>query len=572
MMGEKAVETGSRDLYAVLGVASTATQDEIKTAFRRLAAKYHPDRNANDRRAATRFKRVNAAYQVLSDPSKKREYDRLTQPIEDDDGPPSVRMPREEETPKNKPSESEAPKSRPRKSNSAPKDDSSAGAAASSHAYVPPERELLRDNRVVVTDRRVMFPDNEYAFTSLSGARMTHQGRNHYMLLTSIVTLGIVGMVALTPEGGGRWAWFASMSLIGLIVRYAMFTPRYFVRLCSEGGIEFDAAESTSAAWAADVVRAIEDGISRVSPAYAGPQRATAKVSGTMQSMEAVGACGGVVFAAVCVGALFPSNAASSTTESPRSPTAAATSDEAPPTPASEQYTVRPGDSWGGIAARIGITPYALASMNDATVDTTIHPGAVLLVPAGSRLTSAANSTSTARQPTHGSPQPTRRVEARQPHLSTDDEMTISMACTRYQMRGDVTGYQQCKTAMLLTAASTDPAPALDGLPADLATTIQMGCSRYQLSGDLSGHRNCIRLKVAAIAPSSGTVEVTPAATEAQRLTEGTEGMEGKDDQPIRTWHCADRTLQYSTSATACSNHGGVDPTRMPYTLAPRPR
>lgn len=66
-----------RDPYAVLGVDRSATQDEIKSAFRKLAARHHPDRNPGDASAHERFKELNAAYQILSDPQKRAAFDRF---------------------------------------------------------------------------------------------------------------------------------------------------------------------------------------------------------------------------------------------------------------------------------------------------------------------------------------------------------------------------------------------------------------------------------------------------------------------------------------------------------------
>ena len=68
--------TLDRDFYAVLGVKKTATKDEIRDAFKKLASEYHPDRN-KDEDAARRFKEVSEAYFVLSDPAQRHLYDVL---------------------------------------------------------------------------------------------------------------------------------------------------------------------------------------------------------------------------------------------------------------------------------------------------------------------------------------------------------------------------------------------------------------------------------------------------------------------------------------------------------------
>ena len=66
-----------RDPYEILGVGRQATEAEIKTAFRRLAGLHHPDRNPDDPEAQVRFKEINAAHQILSDPEKRAAYDRF---------------------------------------------------------------------------------------------------------------------------------------------------------------------------------------------------------------------------------------------------------------------------------------------------------------------------------------------------------------------------------------------------------------------------------------------------------------------------------------------------------------
>ena len=69
----------NKDYYAVLGVPASATQDEIKKQYRKLAAKHHPDKNPNDPKAAERFKEISEAYQVLGDADKRKQYDQMRQ-------------------------------------------------------------------------------------------------------------------------------------------------------------------------------------------------------------------------------------------------------------------------------------------------------------------------------------------------------------------------------------------------------------------------------------------------------------------------------------------------------------
>src|ERR1041385_8019526 len=69
--------TEKRDYYEVLGVARDASVDDVKKAFRRLAVKYHPDKNPNDSSAEERFKEAAEAYEELSDQEKRARYDRF---------------------------------------------------------------------------------------------------------------------------------------------------------------------------------------------------------------------------------------------------------------------------------------------------------------------------------------------------------------------------------------------------------------------------------------------------------------------------------------------------------------
>jgi DnaJ-class molecular chaperone len=67
----------ARDYYETLGVARTATEDQIKSAYRKLARQYHPDRNPGDKEAAAKFKDIQQAYDVLSEPAKRKQYDQF---------------------------------------------------------------------------------------------------------------------------------------------------------------------------------------------------------------------------------------------------------------------------------------------------------------------------------------------------------------------------------------------------------------------------------------------------------------------------------------------------------------
>jgi len=67
----------NKDFYAVLGVSASASQDEIKKKYRKLASKHHPDKNPNDNKAAERFKEISEAYQVLGDEDKRKQYDQM---------------------------------------------------------------------------------------------------------------------------------------------------------------------------------------------------------------------------------------------------------------------------------------------------------------------------------------------------------------------------------------------------------------------------------------------------------------------------------------------------------------
>ena len=75
------------DYYKTLGVDKKASAEEIKKSYRKLARKYHPDRNPDDKQAESRFKEISQAYDVLGDPEKRKQYDSGTGPFATGAGP-----------------------------------------------------------------------------------------------------------------------------------------------------------------------------------------------------------------------------------------------------------------------------------------------------------------------------------------------------------------------------------------------------------------------------------------------------------------------------------------------------
>ena len=69
--------TTKRDYYEILGVSRNADADEIKKAYRKLAMQYHPDRHAGNKEYEEKFKEMSEAYEVLSDPRKRQQYDQF---------------------------------------------------------------------------------------------------------------------------------------------------------------------------------------------------------------------------------------------------------------------------------------------------------------------------------------------------------------------------------------------------------------------------------------------------------------------------------------------------------------
>src|SRR5439155_12354944 len=71
------METKTKDYYKTLGVGRSASDKDIKSAYRKLASKYHPDVNPGDKQAEEKFKEIGEAYEVLSDPEKRKRYDQF---------------------------------------------------------------------------------------------------------------------------------------------------------------------------------------------------------------------------------------------------------------------------------------------------------------------------------------------------------------------------------------------------------------------------------------------------------------------------------------------------------------
>ena len=67
----------SKDYYKILGVTESTSEEDIKKAYRKLAVKYHPDKNPGNKEAEAKFKEISAAYYVLSDPKRRKEYDQI---------------------------------------------------------------------------------------------------------------------------------------------------------------------------------------------------------------------------------------------------------------------------------------------------------------------------------------------------------------------------------------------------------------------------------------------------------------------------------------------------------------
>src|SRR5438093_6925253 len=79
-----------KDYYKVLGVSKSASAEDVKKAFRKLARRYHPDVNPGDKKSEEKFKEINEAYEVLSDVTKRRKYDTLGPNWQEQFGYPSA--------------------------------------------------------------------------------------------------------------------------------------------------------------------------------------------------------------------------------------------------------------------------------------------------------------------------------------------------------------------------------------------------------------------------------------------------------------------------------------------------
>ena len=66
-----------KDFYEILGIGKSASQDEIKKAYRKLAIKYHPDKNPGDKEAEEKFKEISGAFEILKDEEKRQKYDQF---------------------------------------------------------------------------------------------------------------------------------------------------------------------------------------------------------------------------------------------------------------------------------------------------------------------------------------------------------------------------------------------------------------------------------------------------------------------------------------------------------------
>lgn len=300
MAGSDAAERGSRDHYEVLGVGADASAAEIKASFRRLAAHYHPDRGGDDRRRAVFFKRINASYQVLSDPAKRDAYDRLTRPIDDshsrqDKEAESVPPPEwnAEPTPRNRAREQEP--DRQSEAYGPP----SGGAPASyanpraGNPHVNVEAELLRDHTVVVTTHRLMRRDQpDVFFTQCSAVQVIHETPVFGTLVLGCLSFAVLALSALFLDGHTSriaCAIGASSTFVGAL-RPFFTDSRWFVRLLLNDGSVVYGAAGGSSRWASDVSEAVDAGIQRQNRVqYRGRAPWAPVRSGESRALEAIG-------------------------------------------------------------------------------------------------------------------------------------------------------------------------------------------------------------------------------------------------------------------------------------------